>query len=58
MLSDGVMVLHGPLGVARGTAYGWLPKGRVAHAQHPKLSGQAIQIQADAVEVGIGGATG
>jgi hypothetical protein len=50
MLSDSVVVLHGPLGVASGTAYGWLKKGGVTDTQHTKLSWQAIQIQADAVE--------
>ena len=58
MLSDGMVVLNGPSGVASGTAYGWLAKGGVAHTEHAKLGRQAIQIQADAVEVGIGGATG
>ena len=55
-LGNRVMVLHGPLGVASGTANGWLTKAGVTDTEYPKLGGQAIQIQADAVEVGIGGA--
>ena len=35
-----------------------LAKGGVADAQHAELSWQAIQVQANAVEVGIGGAAG
>jgi hypothetical protein len=53
VLRDRVVVLGGPFGVASGTAYGWLAKSSVAHTEHAKLSRQAIQIQADAVEVGI-----
>ena len=51
------MVLYGPLHVARGRADGWFAEGGVAHAEHAELSGQAIQVQADAVKVGIGGAS-
>ncbi len=50
MLSDSVVVLHGPLCVASGTANGWLKKGGVADTQHTKLSWQAIQVEAKAVE--------
>ena len=58
MLSDGMVVLDGPFGVASGTANGWCPERGVTDTQHAKLSWQSIQIQADAVEVGIGGAAG
>jgi len=58
MLSDGMVVLNGPFRVASGTAYGWLAKGGVAHTQHARLSWQPIQIQADAVKVSIGSASG
>ena len=52
------MVLDGPLHEARGRADGRLAEGGVAHTQHAKFGGQAIQVQADAVEVGIGGTPG
>src|SRR6516225_2110072 len=42
-LGQDVMVLHGPLYVARGRADGRLTKGGVAHTQHAKLGGQATQ---------------
>jgi len=53
-----VVVLDGPFGVSGGTANGWCPKRGVAHTEHPKLGRQTIKIQADAVEVGTGGASG
>ena len=49
------MVLHGPLRVPSGVANGWRPEGGVADAEHAELRGQAIQVQADAVEIGIRG---
>lgn len=52
------MVVDSPPGVASGTANGGCPKGGVAHTEHQKLGGQAIQVEADAVEVGVGGASG
>ena len=58
MLSDGMVVLDSPLGVAGGTPNGRLAERGVAHTQHPKLRGQAIQIKADAVEVSVGSASG
>ena len=58
MLSDGMVVLHGPLGVASGAANGWRPQRGILHTQYSKLGWQAIQIQANAVEVGIGSASG
>jgi hypothetical protein len=50
------MVVDSPFGIANGTANGRLTKGGVANAQDPRLCRRAAQIQADAVEVGIGGA--
>ena len=58
MLSDGIVVLSGPLGVARGTPNRGLAECRVTDTQHSKLGRQAIQVQADAVEIGIGSAAG
>ena len=49
------MVVHCPLGVPSGTANAGRPKRGVTHAQHSKLGRQAVQVQADTVEVGIGG---
>ena len=49
------MVLNGPLGVAGGRPNGWLAKGGVADAEYAELSGQAIQIQADSIKIGVGG---
>src|SRR5690242_5383203 len=44
--------------MSSGTANGWLAEGGVTHAKDSKLGRQAIQVQADAVEVDIGGASG
>ena len=57
-LRDGVVIFYRPADITGGTANGWLAKGRIPHTQHAELGGQAIQVQADAVEVGIGGASG
>ena len=57
MLSDGMVVLDSPLGVAGGTPNGRFAERGVTHTEHPKLGGQAIQVQANAVKVGIGGAS-
>ena len=56
-LGNGVMVIHGPLGVTSRASDGWHPECSIPHAQHSKLGGQAIQVQANAVKVGIGGAS-
>lgn len=55
---DHVVVFYSPLHEARGSANGRLAEGGVSDAEHAELSGQAIQVQADAVEVGIGGTPG
>jgi hypothetical protein len=47
------MVVDGPLGIASGAANGWLAESGVADAEYAELSGQAIKVQANAVEVGI-----
>ena len=44
--------------MAGGTADGWLTKGGVAHTEPSKPGWQAIQIKANAVKVGVGGAAG
>ena len=58
VLRDRMVVLNGKSNVPCGRANGRLAKGRVAHAKHTKLGREAIQVQADAVEVRIGGAPG
>jgi len=58
VLRNRVVVLDGPFGVARGTPDRWLANGGVTDTQHAKLSWQAIQIPANAVEVGVGSASG
>jgi len=50
------MVFNGEFDEASRGADGGLAKGCVADTQHPKLGGQAIEVQADAVKVSIGGA--
>jgi len=57
-LRNRLVVLDGPLGVPSSAANGWLAEGGVVHTRHSELGRQAIQVQADAVEVGIGGAAG
>jgi len=51
-----VVILYGEFHEAGGRPDSRLAKGGVADAQHAELSWQAIQVQANAVEVGIGGA--
>ena len=48
------MVFNGEFDEASRGADGGLAQGRVADTQHPKLGGQAIEVQADAVKVSIG----
>ena len=55
-LRYGVVVVDCPLGITRGTANGWRSECGVADAEHAELGGQPIQIQADPVEVRVGGA--
>jgi hypothetical protein len=55
-LGNSVVVLDGPLSVTSGTPNGGIAEGGVTHTQNSKLGRQAIQIHANAVEVGIGGA--
>lgn len=57
-LGNGVMVLHGPLRVPSRVAKGWRPQRGIPHTQNSKLCGHAIQVQADPVEVSVGGASG
>ena len=57
-LSKNVVVLDRESDITSGTANSRLSEGGVADAEHTELSGQAIQVQADAVEVRIGGASG
>src|SRR5579864_5892271 len=52
---DRGVVVDCPLGITRGAANAWRSEGGVAHTQHAKFGGEAAQVQADAVEVGIGG---
>jgi len=56
-LSKNVMVLDRESDITGGTANSRLSEGGVAHTQHAKLGGQATQVQADAVKVGIEGAS-
>ena len=56
-LSKNVMVLDRESDITSGTANSHLSKGGVADAEHTELSGQAIQVQTDTVEVGIGSAS-
>jgi hypothetical protein len=58
LLRDCVVIFDGPLGVTSGATNGWCPQGGVAHTEHAELGGQSVQIEANAVEVGIGGASG
>ena len=50
------MILNGPPGVSRGVLDALVPEGGVAHAQYPELRCHPIQIQADPIEIGVGGA--
>jgi len=52
------VVLDGPLGVTGGVLDALVPEGGIAHAQDAKLGGHAIEIEADAVEIRVGGAMG
>ena len=47
--------MYCPLHETCGSGNGRLAEGGVADAEHAELGGQAIQVQADAVEIVIGG---
>ena len=52
------MILHCPFCVASCITNRRLAERGVAHTQHSELRWQAVQVQADAVKVGVGGAAG
>jgi hypothetical protein len=57
-LCQDVMVLNCPLRIAGCVLDLLVAEGGIAHTQHAKLGRHAIEIQADAVEIRVGGAMG
>ena len=53
-----MVILNGPLRVAGCVLDLLVAEGGIAHAQHAKLGGHAIEIQANPVEIRVGGTVG
>jgi len=58
VLCQDVVVLNGPLGVTAGVFDLRIAQAGIAHTQNAKLGAHAIEVQADTIEIRVGGAMG